>query len=75
MRAIPLLSLLLSGWFIVPAQADEAQQHGNRNRIEIDRPETAFTKRRRPVGQVVPDIFGWGEFFAGGHGEKRFVIL
>ena len=25
MRAIPLLSLLLSGWFIVPAQADEAQ--------------------------------------------------
>lgn len=25
MRAIPLLSLLLSGWFIVPAHADEAQ--------------------------------------------------
>lgn len=25
MRAIPLLSLLLSGWFIVPAQADDAQ--------------------------------------------------
>lgn len=25
MRAIPLLSLLLSGWFIVPAQAGEAQ--------------------------------------------------
>lgn len=25
MRAIPLLSLLLSGWFVVPAHADEAQ--------------------------------------------------
>ena len=25
MRAIPLLTLLLSGWFIVPAHADEAQ--------------------------------------------------
>ncbi|NBF04429.1 RNA polymerase subunit sigma [Pseudomonas sp. Fl5BN2] len=25
MRAIPLLSLLLSGWFVVPAYADEAQ--------------------------------------------------
>ena len=25
MRAIPLLTLLLSGWFVVPAHADEAQ--------------------------------------------------
>jgi len=25
MRAIPLLALLLSGWFVVPAYADEAQ--------------------------------------------------
>lgn len=25
MRAIPLLALLLSGWFAVPAHADEAQ--------------------------------------------------
>ncbi|MFW9080200.1 MucB/RseB C-terminal domain-containing protein [Pseudomonas sp. P2757] len=26
MRSIPLLSLLLSGWFVVPAHADEAQE-------------------------------------------------
>ena len=26
MRAIPLLTLLLSGWFVVPAHADEAQE-------------------------------------------------
>ena len=25
MRAIPLLTLLLSGWFVLPAHADEAQ--------------------------------------------------
>ena len=30
MRAIPLLTLLLSGWFVVPAQADEAQDWLNR---------------------------------------------
>ncbi len=30
MRAIPLLSLLLSGWFVVPAHADEAQDWLNR---------------------------------------------
>ncbi|WP_339543655.1 MucB/RseB C-terminal domain-containing protein [Pseudomonas sp. RA_35y_Pfl2_P32] len=30
MRAIPLLTLLLSGWFIVPAHADEAQDWLNR---------------------------------------------
>jgi len=26
MRAIPLLTLLLGGWFVVPAHADEAQE-------------------------------------------------
>ena len=30
MRAIPLLTLLLSGWFVVPAHADEAQDWLNR---------------------------------------------
>lgn len=30
MRAIPLLALLLSGWFVVPAQADEARDWLNR---------------------------------------------
>ncbi|MDN4547030.1 MULTISPECIES: MucB/RseB C-terminal domain-containing protein [unclassified Pseudomonas] len=30
MRAIPLLTLLLSGWFIVPAHADDAQDWLNR---------------------------------------------
>ena len=30
MRAIPLLTLLMSGWFVVPAHADEAQDWLNR---------------------------------------------
>ena len=30
MRALPLLTLVLSGWWVLPAQADEAQDWLNR---------------------------------------------
>src|SRR6185295_7103631 len=51
------------------AEADEAEQNGNGERVEVKGPETALAEHLRPVRQVVADVLSGVEFR--GHRSTR----
>ena len=49
------------------AQSDHAEQDGRHERIDVQGPEAAFSHRLGEEGEMVLDVGGRFEFFAGGH--------